>query len=75
LDFVLEHKNWTEADWRQVIWSDESKINRISSDGMRYMWVESDKESKVKAGNVDPNLIMPIVKHGGRSIMVWGCMT
>ena len=75
LDFALEHENWTEADWRQVIWSDESKINRISSDGMRYLWVESNKEPKVKAGNVDPNLIMPTVKHGGGSIMVWGCMT
>jgi transposase len=70
LDFALDHKNWMEADWRQVIWSDESKINRISSDGMRYMWIESDKESKVKAGNVDPNLIMLIVKHGSGSIMV-----
>jgi hypothetical protein len=75
LDFALKHKDWTEADWKQVIWSDESKINRISSDGMRYTWVQSNNEPKVKAGNIDPKLIMPTVKYGGGSIMIWGCMT
>ena len=71
LDFALEHKDWTEADWKRVIWSDESKINRISSDGMRYTWVQSNNDPKVKAGNIDPKLVMPTVKHGGGSIMVW----
>jgi hypothetical protein len=50
LDLVLKHKEWTEADWRQVIWFIESKINRISSDGMPYTWVASNKEQKVKTG-------------------------
>ena len=75
LEFALQHENWTEADWKQVIWSDESKINRISSDGMRYVWVQSDNEAKVKAADIDPELVTPTVKYGGRSIMVWGCMT
>jgi transposase len=75
LNFAIQYKDWTEADWKRVIWSDESKINRISSDGMRYMWVQSNNEPKVKAGNIDPKLVMPTVKHGGGSIMVWGCMT
>jgi transposase len=60
LDFALQHENWTEADWKQVIWSDESKINRISSDGMRYVWVQSDNEAKVKAADIDPELVHPL---------------
>lgn len=75
LDFAIQHKDWTEDDWKRVIWSDESKINRISSDGIRYVWVESDNEPKVNAADIDPKLVMPTVKHGGGSIMVWGCMT
>ena len=75
LDFVLKHKDWTEADWKRIIWSDKTKINRIFSGSMRYTWVQSNNEPKVKADNIDPKLIMPTVKYGGGSIMVWGCMT
>jgi hypothetical protein len=35
MQFIKKYKEWTEKDWALVIWSDESKINRICSDGMR----------------------------------------
>ncbi|KAG1730651.1 uncharacterized protein EDB91DRAFT_1252511 [Suillus paluster] len=31
--FGLAHQNWTVEDWKHVICSDETKINRIGSDG------------------------------------------
>jgi transposase len=33
LDFTYKYQHWTEADWARVIWSDETKINRLASDG------------------------------------------
>lgn len=33
LAFAKKYKDWTIDQWRCVIWSDETKINRISSDG------------------------------------------
>ena len=33
LDFALCHQYWTTEDWKRVIWSDETKINHLGSDG------------------------------------------
>jgi hypothetical protein len=33
--FVKNYKEWTIDEWKNVVWSDESKINRICSDGLR----------------------------------------
>jgi transposase len=33
LDFALRHQHWTVDDWKRVIFSDETKINRLGSDG------------------------------------------
>jgi transposase len=68
LDFAKQHKDWTVNDWRRVIWSDESKINRFNSDGRQWCWIRSPstlQEAQVKG----------TVKHGGGSVMVWGCIT
>lgn len=35
MDFALCYGNWTVEDWKRVIWSDETKINRI---GMEKNW-------------------------------------
>ena len=32
-DFALRYKDWTVEDWKRVIWSDETKINSLGSDG------------------------------------------
>ena len=32
-NFTLAKKDWTMEDWKRVVWSDETKINRIGSDG------------------------------------------
>ena len=33
LRFALKYREWTVEDWKRVIWSDETKINRFGSDG------------------------------------------
>ncbi|KAG6326538.1 hypothetical protein ID866_12551 [Astraeus odoratus] len=33
LAFVLKYENWTVENWKRVVWLDETKINRIGSDG------------------------------------------
>ena len=38
LEFAKRHENWTVEDWKKVLWSDETKINRIGSDGKLYVW-------------------------------------
>ena len=49
-----------------MIWSDETKINRFCSDGYSWCW-GSDKN------NLQEHQISQTVKHGGGSIIVWGC--
>src|SRR3954451_647967 len=38
LDFAIAHKDWTVEDWKRVVWSDETKINRLGSDGRKWVW-------------------------------------
>ncbi len=54
--------------WIHVLWSDETKINLFDSDGVQHVWWHPGEEYQ-------ENCALPTVKHGGGSIMVWGCMT
>jgi transposase len=38
MDFALAHQHWTVEDWKKVVWSDETKINRLGSDGRKWVW-------------------------------------
>src|SRR5262249_53158059 len=38
MDFALRHQHWTVGDWKRVIWSDETKINHLGSDGYKWVW-------------------------------------
>ena len=67
MDFALAHKDWTIEDWKKVVWSDETKINRLGSDGRQWVWK--------KAGESLSNKVVEgTVKFGGGSLMMWGCM-
>ena len=67
-EFATKYKHWTVHDWRRVVWSDETKVNRFGSDGRKWCWKKPG--SAIKSHHVQPT-----VKFGGGSIMVWGCMT
>ena len=51
-----------------MLCSDESKYNLFSSDGIMYV-----RRPKNKREN--PRYTVPTVKHGGGSVMVWGCFS
>ena len=68
LEFARKYSNWTPEDFKRVIWSDETKINRFGSDGLQWVW------KKPKAPLLDCH-VQGTFKHGGGSLMLWGCMT
>ena len=67
LAFALKYQHWTVEDWKRVIWSDETKINRIGSDGQEYVW-------KKKEEGLTSREVKGTVKFGAGSLMVWGCI-
>uniref|UniRef100_A0AAY5L6H6 Tc1-like transposase DDE domain-containing protein n=1 Tax=Esox lucius TaxID=8010 RepID=A0AAY5L6H6_ESOLU len=65
----VEDKQTKDMDyWNHVLWSDETKINLFDSDGVKRVWRQPGEEYKDKC-------VLPTVKHGGGSVMVWGCMS
>src|SRR6266850_317289 len=64
MDFALAHQYWTLDDWKRVIWSDETKINRLGSDGRKWAWKKS-RES------LSGGLVEGTLKYGGGSLMIW----
>jgi Transposase. len=67
LEFAEEHAEWTVEDWKKVFWSDEVKINRLGSDGRKYVWKEAGE-------GLSDQLVQGTVKFGGGNLMMWGCM-
>jgi transposase len=68
LAWAKAHVDWTLDDWRRVVWTDETKINRFGSDGRKYAW-------KREAEPVQPRHVQKTVKHGGGNIKLWSCIT
>jgi hypothetical protein len=67
LFFAYKYQHWTVENWMKVLWSDETNINRIGSDGHQWTW-------KRVGEPLSDRTTTPSVKHGGGSVMVWGCM-
>ena len=68
LNYAHAHKDWTVKDWKRVVWSDETKINCLGSDGCKWVW-------KRPGEALSDRLIEGTVKFGGGSVMIWGCIT
>lgn len=67
LQWAKEHIDWTEAQWKQVIWSDETKISLFGSDGRKYVRRRVGEE-------VHPDCIQVTTKNP-TSVMIWACMS
>lgn len=68
LQWAKEHANWTVDDWKNVLWSDESKFEVFGQ--RRRVFVRRSAAEKMS-----PSCIIPTVKHGGGSVLVWGCFS
>ena len=68
LDFTTTHLHWTPADWACIIWSDETKINCLTSDGCKWAY-------KRAGDGLSDHLVEGTQKFGRGSLMIWGCMT
>jgi len=68
LDFALRYQHWTIEDWGRVVWSDETKINRLGSDGRQWIWKKPGTQLKKQH-------VKSTVKFSGGNLMMWGCMT
>lgn len=71
LAFAEEHVKWTINDWKTVVFSDETKINRCGSDGRIWGYKKAKSKSKV----LDPRLLKPTIQGHGGHMMIWGCMS
>ena len=68
MEFVKKYVDDTADMWKKVLWSDETKIELFGLKSKRYVW------RKPKTAHYPVNTI-PSVKHGGGSIMLWGCFS
>lgn len=68
LAFARKYGHWTISQWKNVLFSDETKINMISSDGRQYV------RRPIKT-EMNPKYTKKQVKHGGGNIQIWGCFS
>ncbi len=68
LEFSRAHADKDEDYWDSILWSDETKINVFGTDGFKTVWRRKGEEYKEKC-------MVPPVKHGGGSVLMWGCMS
>jgi hypothetical protein len=43
LTFCLVHKDWTLEDWKNVIWTDETSVQKGGVRGKRRIWRKADE--------------------------------
>lgn len=67
LKWTRARKQWAD-EWKNVIWSDESRYKLFKSDGRFWTW-------RKMGHRYDCQHLIPTVKYGGGSVMVWACFS
>ena len=65
LNFVRCNEDHDISYWSKVLFSNESKFNRLGSDGRQYVRRRKDEE-------FNPRHTVSMLQGGGGSVMVWG---
>lgn len=68
LAFAKKYINKPLSFWKQVIWSDESKFELLNKKKRTHVWRKPNEALKKQ-------YVLPTVKHGGGSIMIWACFS
>ncbi len=66
LSFARKHLDYPQDFWENTLWTDETKVELFGRGVSRYIWRKSNTAFQKKN-------IIPTVKYGGGSVMVWGC--
>ena len=67
LRFVDKYKDWTEEDWKKVIWSGRTKIGEGCGGEPTVVWVDIRRNPhRLDEGSV---------AYGGWEVQVWGCFS
>lgn len=66
LEWAKLHRDWSEEQWNNVLWSDEASFTLFPRPGNTYVRRQPGEE-------MNEDCLVPTVKHGGGKIMVWGC--
>jgi hypothetical protein len=67
LEFATAHGDKDRTFWRNVLWSDETKIELFGHNDHRYIWRKKGEACK-------PKNTIPTVKHGGGRFMFVGVL-
>lgn len=68
LEFAKAHINWTIEDWKKILWSDESKFEKVNQRAPLYVRRPINMR-------YDSKYTKATVKYGSGGIMVWGCFS
>ncbi|KAI4875718.1 hypothetical protein NFI96_005575 [Prochilodus magdalenae] len=66
LQYAKNHVDKPQRFWDTVLWSDETKLELFGPMAQIYVWRRKNEAYKEKN-------TLPTVKHGGGSVMFWGC--
>ena len=66
LKFAKDNLQKPEGYWKRVKWSDETKLELFGHRDVAYVWRKQGEA-------YHPKNTVATVKHGGGSIMLWGC--
>ncbi|KAK3558102.1 hypothetical protein QTP86_009893 [Hemibagrus guttatus] len=66
LSFPRKHLDDPQDFWENTLWTDETKMELFGRSVVHYVWHKSNTTFQKKN-------IIPTVKYGGGSVMVWGC--
>ncbi len=66
LTFAKKYLDYPQDFWANILWTDETKVELFGKCVSHYIWRKTNTAFHRKN-------IIPTVKHGGGSVMVWGC--
>lgn len=68
LAWAKKHKNYTVDQWRQWVFSDETRVNMWGSDGNSFYWSDGEKILR-------PHQMVPQVQEDGGGVLFWSYIT